>query len=123
MRMKCFLLLVTCLCFTGSWSWSRQVTGKKNSDSTRTTLARVNVNDKNTHTTIAAKTEGSFSITIPDNNNAALMSHFNYNHSLISSDLFFIKQAIPLSFLLFSGRTAKRIFNCKTYCSFQANYF
>jgi hypothetical protein len=48
---------------------------------------------------------------------------FNYNHSLNSSNLFFIKQAIPLSFSCFQEELPKASLTAKTYCSFQANYF
>lgn len=82
MRKKFFLLLPTCLCATCIWSQTRQVTGKTSSNSTGTSLAGTNVNVKNTQTTMATKSGGSFSITIPDKNDAVSMSHFNYNHSL-----------------------------------------
>src|SRR5688500_14089841 len=85
MRKKFFLLLLACLCATFIWSQTRQVTGKVMSDSSGAPLAGANVNLKSTRTTVATQPDGTFSITIPDKNDAILaVSYVGYTPKEIS---------------------------------------
>ena len=76
MKMRIYLLLLSCLCFVFAWSQSRQVTGRVASDSSGEALSGVTVTIKGTKSATTTNNEGRYSISIPDRNNVVLI--FSY---------------------------------------------
>jgi hypothetical protein len=77
-----FLLLFIA---SAAFSQNRQVMGKVISHSTYAPLPESNFSVKSTQTTVVTKSDGSFSITIPDKNDAVLVvTHVGYTPKEIS---------------------------------------
>ncbi|HWJ29604.1 MAG TPA: carboxypeptidase-like regulatory domain-containing protein, partial [Flavisolibacter sp.] len=76
MKMRIYLLLLSCLCFVFAWSQSRQVTGRVASDSSGEALSGVTVTIKGTKSATTTNNEAPYSISIPDRNNVVLI--FSY---------------------------------------------
>src|SRR5215203_3019447 len=76
MKRKIALSLLACLSIAFAWSQNKQVTGRVLKENSSEGLAGVSVTVKGTRTATVTNNTGNFSISVPDNADAALV--FSY---------------------------------------------